>query len=1251
MYNSTEATDVNRGPCAPETRKAELEKLSGWAHRTQAHKIYWLNGMAGTGKTTIVYSLCTELDSSRRLGASFFCSRMIPECRNVKHILPSIAYQLASFSLPFRYALSQVLKSDRDVHNRLLKNQFDSLIVKPLQEARHTLSFDIIVVIDALDECENENSVGQILDVLLGNDQSLPIRFLISSRPEPGIYRRMMKQVGESFDARLVLHELDQITVKNDIRAYLTHELDDIPLTPTQLEALVERSGVLFIYAATAAGYIKAGYLLMDHEERLDMILGTSPFSSEGKDKHIDELYNTILNAAFNNTSLDQLGRERMGTVLNTVICAQEPMTTHALAGLLKLKSGEQVEALLRPLGSVLHVSEKSGLVTALHTSFPDFLLDQRRSTMFYCNLAQHNKIIARACLGVIKHHDPQFNICNIESSYHPDEKIADLDERINKAISPQLFYSCRHWANHVQLAGEPRELAESVLDFLSVRLLLWMEVLNLKKCIHLGVNIMRQIENWGRQVEAPVELTELAHDAWRFVTMFASHPVSRSTPHIYISMLPFWPAEGPISLHYTSRTQNIIKPAGIALINRQPALLATWSFGSQVRSTKFSPDGSRIAVASGKELFIINGSTGQRLVGPLKGHTNTISSAEFSPDGLHVASSSWDGTIRVWNAQTGQMPVPPLAGHALSVESIHFSPDSARLVSGSWDTTLRVWDITTGEMVMGPLEGHIAFVTSVMFSPDGNLIASGSSDKTIRIWEAQSGAMKYVLEGHTAGVTSVAFSPDGSYLASGARDKTIKRWDVKREFEPWVSIEGYIITAIQFSPDGQRIVSASEDNTIRIITLERPHWKDAVSLRGHTNYVISIMFSQDGSRILSGSSDNTVRVWDAKARLTTTQYFRPASDGHHNEVNLVQYLPDDAHIVSKSIDRVVRSWHPQTCRASGNADMHLRFAKEQGCIAFSRRGGTVSGSLSGVIQVHSNDQASFRATVTDRHGAISALAWSPNDEFIAAGLDAAIQLWDIRTRQVLVNQHTSPPNRVTSVVFSLNSQFFAATSGNIITIWDIEDGQRKQNILEGHTQLTTSVSFSPDNKLIASGSKDTTVRVWNFQTRRTAFGPFRGHTDEVTCLTFSPDGTRIASGSRDMRICLWDLHSEDMLFETLEGHTGAVLSVAFSHSGAYIVSGSSDCAIRIWTSKPENTNPDSVSRASFGSWSLTREGWITDSRGRALLWVPTDLRAPLLMPRNTGIICANGSLNLDFESTTIGETWSGCYTPVRSLV
>ncbi|KAH7310229.1 hypothetical protein B0J17DRAFT_552251, partial [Rhizoctonia solani] len=154
----------------------------------------WMNGMAGTGKTTITYSVCAELDdpsnpdTTSQLGASFFCSRLIPECRQVKHIIPTIAYQLAQRSLPFQNTLDRILESDPDASTRKLKIQFEKLIVQPLSEGQESLPTEFLVVIDALDECENVNDVGELLDVILSPAYTLPIKFIVSGRPEPGIY-------------------------------------------------------------------------------------------------------------------------------------------------------------------------------------------------------------------------------------------------------------------------------------------------------------------------------------------------------------------------------------------------------------------------------------------------------------------------------------------------------------------------------------------------------------------------------------------------------------------------------------------------------------------------------------------------------------------------------------------------------------------------------------------------------------------------------------------------------------------------------------------------------------------------------------------------------------------------------------------------------------------------------------------------------------------------------------------------------
>ncbi|CAE6418760.1 unnamed protein product, partial [Rhizoctonia solani] len=291
-YDSAEANIVQRRECATNTREQVLLDLQAWKDNQDGEKVCWINGMAGTGKTTIVNTLCSTLDNSHELGASFFCTRSIPSCRNVNLILPTIAYQLARFSSPFRGALLEVLEQDPDVHSKVPRVQFKRMILEPLQQVMRSLPSQIIIVIDALDECDDGNGVEQILKVLLENASKLPIKFLVSSRPEPHIRNRIRQS---ALKTQLILHELDQKMVKADIETYLRLELASMAfsLTKDDLETLVKRAGLLFIYAATVVRYINAG----NAKERLAAVLKVSRDgrASSNRTKEIDRLYEAVL--------------------------------------------------------------------------------------------------------------------------------------------------------------------------------------------------------------------------------------------------------------------------------------------------------------------------------------------------------------------------------------------------------------------------------------------------------------------------------------------------------------------------------------------------------------------------------------------------------------------------------------------------------------------------------------------------------------------------------------------------------------------------------------------------------------------------------------------------------------------------------------------------------------------------------------------------------------------------------------------
>ena len=144
------------------------------------------------------------------------------------------------------------------------------------------------------------------------------------------------------------------------------------------------------------------------------------------------------------------------------------------------------------------------------------------------------------------------------------------------------------------------------------------------------------------------------------------------------------------------------------------------------------------------------------------------------------MVSGSDDNTVRLWDSETRQAIGQPMAGHTSSVRSVAFSPEGRYVVSGSWDNTVRLWDSERRQAIGQPMAGHTNWVTSVAFSPDGRYVVSGSDDNTVRLWDSERRqAIGQPMAGHTSCVKSVAFSPEGRYVVSGSRDKTVRLWDV----------------------------------------------------------------------------------------------------------------------------------------------------------------------------------------------------------------------------------------------------------------------------------------------------------------------------------------------------------------------------------------------------------------------------------------------------------------------------------------
>ena len=360
-------------------------------------------------------------------------------------------------------------------------------------------------------------------------------------------------------------------------------------------------------------------------------------------------------------------------------------------------------------------------------------------------------------------------------------------------------------------------------------------------------------------------------------------------------------------------------KLAGAAMLSSQ---LAEMHHEAKVYSAGFSTDGRRIASSSADGTARLwDGATGQNVA--LLKHEGIVWDARFSGDGSRLVSASLDGTVRVWAAASGA-PILTLRGQECGFNKAVFSPDGRFIVALSDERTVWVWDASTGA-TLAVLEGHEKTIIALSVSPDSQLVATASVDTTAIVWQI-SGARIAVLNGHTEVVLSAEFSPDSRRVVTASNDATARIWDATTGQELH-RLVGHSISVgwATFDRGGQRVLTASTDSTARL-------W-DAVSgqesnvLRGHSGDVITARFSPDGRRIVTASGDRSARVWDATSGGEIFAFV-----GHADAVSDADFGPHGDVVVTASTDCSVRTW---SLRSASVATLEGHGA-EISCAAFS---------------------------------------------------------------------------------------------------------------------------------------------------------------------------------------------------------------------------------------------------------------------------------------------------------------------------
>jgi len=422
----------------------------------------------------------------------------------------------------------------------------------------------------------------------------------------------------------------------------------------------------------------------------------------------------------------------------------------------------------------------------------------------------------------------------------------------------------------------------------------------------------------------------------------------------------------------------------------------------------------------------------------------------------------------------------------------------------------------------------HI-YLSALPFAPKDSLVfqdfssfLSGVISVEMFGIDRHGGRLVMNLTGHEETVRSVVYSPDGRLLASGSADGTVRIWNTltgEETMAPLQSGDGEV-TCVAFAHDGQRVFSGTKGHNVHIWSARTGRTVMA-PLRGHSESVWALALSPDGRLVASGSWDKSIRLWDA-----TTGQAVAVLNGHTYGVLAVAFTSDGHTLASGAQDCTVRFWNVRT---------------------YEPQGEPLRGS----------------------DGWVTSIAFSPEDQFIAAGFDDSqeIRIWDVTTG----TEFGAPLKAACAIqrlVFAHDGSYLASTGPHGIRFWDWKTGQDVVPALSGHTDFVSALSYSPDGLYIVSASEDHTIRIWDAEHSRTLIEQLPSHNGSVNSVAVSADGSFIVSGSADRTIRLWNSQTAEQILPPLIGHTDLVLCVAISADNQFIASGSVDHTVRLWNAK-----------------------------------------------------------------------------------
>jgi WD40 repeat protein len=528
-------------------------------------------------------------------------------------------------------------------------------------------------------------------------------------------------------------------------------------------------------------------------------------------------------------------------------------------------------------------------------------------------------------------------------------------------------------------------------------------------------------------------------------------------------------------------------------------------------------------------------------------GYRSGIGSIALTRCGDRVVAASSDRTIRIFSLATGS-ELLVLRGHGGRVTAVRLTPDDRRVISGSDDRTLRIWSLESGAQEAEiPMESSVNVLEVI---PHGGQVMAGLEDGSIQSVDLVTGAMTR-LSGYQERINGLALTPDSRHLLAASGDGTLMIWDLAtRTAERFAGKIGRL-SAVVVTAEGDRAFCNSQDATIGIWSLAER--RQVAMLEGHRRPVSELALSRDGRTLVSLAGDRTLRVWDsAEGRL----------------LRIIPVSRTGPLALTPDVSRALIGLTVWDLSASGEAPELIDNTAIR-ALAMAPSGRVViSASADRALKIWDTESGREIRTLAGHARAVEAVAVASNGRWAVSGSsDHTIKVWDLDNGREIrtITGHTS---EVMSVSITADGQ--RLVSGGIrreVRVWSMEDGQSIYS-RRAKSGYLNAVAATPDGRFAVLGVYDETEDkdwpvIFDIEAGQEV-GQLRGHEAAVESVLVIQEGRQVLTGSRDTTVRLWDLASRREL-RRLEGHEEGIVSLAVTQDGRYAASASFDATLRVW--------------------------------------------------------------------------------------